>query len=232
MCTLTYVPLAKKNFLWTHNRDESPARAAHTLIKTTELVYPEDPPSGGTWIGMTANTRVVSLLNGAFDHLPHEPSKGKSRGIVVLDALKAINMATFFEEYDLTGIQPFTLVVLDSGRLWEFRWDKKERFLKELDYDQAHIWSSATLYPLEWQQKRKEWFQEWLFSHARRTYRSILKFHLKTGDNNPVYDLVMDRGVVRTVSVTSIASNNATLNFRYYNLLEDTREHFQLNRIV
>lgn len=221
MCTLTYIPTGSNTFLWTHSRDESPARTQPGLIRQAEKlsIYPNEPISGGTWIAVHQQQRVLSLLNGAFTKTAYKPSTSRSRGLILLDALYSPNMRTFLEEYDFKGIQPFTLVAYNKGNLFEFRWDESNKHCKTLSPSEAHIWSASTLYTQEVKAQRRAWFADYLSAHPKSTPESILAFHQLAGTGDPWNDLVMDRGVVKTVSITSIVKEPERLHIKYDDLI-------------
>ena len=54
MCTVTFLPKAKGNFILTSNRDEDPQRASFELSRQTiggrPVHFPKDPKAGGTWL--------------------------------------------------------------------------------------------------------------------------------------------------------------------------------------
>jgi hypothetical protein len=220
MCTLTYIPTSKNTFIWTQNRDESPLRTTKGLVyaPNNAWVYPKEPLSGGTWISMTNNGRVVSLLNGAFEQNKYVPSI-KSRGIMVLDFLTYTFLADFVKEYDFREMEPFTMAVYEHDSLWEFRWDKAQKYLKELDPLESHIWSSSTMYPPAIKDLRRAWFSDYLKKHAEPNRSSILDFHHYAGTGDIRNDLMMDRGIVKTVSITSIEKNKQELDMAYYDLI-------------
>ncbi|MEZ4987030.1 MAG: NRDE family protein [Saprospiraceae bacterium] len=107
--------------------------------------------AGGTWICTGSNGRLVCLLNGAFEHHAHRPPYRRSRGLVVLDVFLFSMVTDFLSEYDLTGIEPFTMIIAEPDALWELRWDENsQRHVASLARNLPHIWSSATLYSEEY----------------------------------------------------------------------------------
>jgi uncharacterized protein with NRDE domain len=220
MCTLTYIPTSKDSFIWTQNRDESPLRTAKGLVHAPNdtWIYPKEPQSGGTWISIAASGRVVSLLNGAFEQNKYVPSV-KSRGIMVLDFLSYTFLADFAKEYDFKEMEPFTMVIYEHDSLWEFRWDKTKKHLKELNASKPYIWSSSTMYPQPIKDLRRAWFSDYLKEHTKPTRSDTLDFHRHAGTGDIRNDLLMDRGIVKTVSITSIEKNNLDLDMTYYDLI-------------
>jgi uncharacterized protein with NRDE domain len=164
MCTVTYLPLGNDEFCLTSNRDETPSRQPMELYydEANNLLFPKEPKHGGTWISASADNRLVCLLNGAFQKHKHEPPYRRSRGLVVLDYFEYGTTAQFVTNYYFDGIEPFTMVIVDNGKLFDFRWDGAAKHLLELDPEKPHIWSSSTLYNDEIKNKRIAWFQNWL----------------------------------------------------------------------
>lgn len=222
MCTVSYLPLESGQFVLTSNRDESPKRSPLGLEFDNEgtLLLPREPQKGGTWICAAQNNRLVCLLNGAFDRHQHQPPYRKSRGIVVLDFFKYKTALAFFEDYDLEGVEPFTMVIYDNGKLYEFRWDETQKHPKSLDATQPYIWSSSTLYTSEIKALRQEWFNNWQKT-APSTPQSILNFHQTAGIGDLENDLIMQRydGALKTVSITTVQKKAAHFEMTYNDLI-------------
>ena len=233
MCTVSYVPQQAGSWLLTSNRDESPMREtqaptvyAHNGVK---LLYPRDSMAGGSWIAISEKGRLGCVLNGAFvPHERHLPYR-RSRGMILLDLFDYEPVHDFFNHYPLDNVEPFTMVVIDSDKLYDLRWDGDKRHLAQLDTSYPHIWASATLYPLEYQEKRKLWFEDWLMQHPERTRENLLDFHLKGGEGNAMNDLVMNRfDFVKTVSITSVQKNSAGTTMQYHDLLSGQTHNAKL----
>jgi len=239
MCTLTYIP-TDQGFLFTSNRDEKKRRAtalapASYTIHDQEVVFPKDGAAGGTWFA-ASDTLKLCLLNGAFTgHIPSPPYR-LSRGLVLLDAFGYSDFTAFYHEYSFTGIEPFTLVAIDTKdekKLHELRWDGIHTFLRELDAIQAQIWSSATLYPEPVRKKRKEWFREFLAKHPIPSQEDILEFHQFSGEGDKSIDLVMERNdTLQTLSVSSLKQNEDSFDLHYLDLVEGSRFHTQSKQHV
>ena len=224
MCTVTYIPQGPESFVLSSNRDENPARSPQQLSREERqhhtLIFPRDTSAGGTWIAAETDNRVVCLLNGAFEKHHHRPPYKQSRGIMVLDFFNYPSATDFSEKYDFDGIEPFTLVLPEKGRLFELRWDEKQVHFRELDARDFHIWSSATLYPEPVQKKRVNWFENWLLKRSDFSLEAIHNLHLHGGDGDSWNDYVMNRnGLVQTVSISHIVKTPRALDFIYYDLL-------------
>ncbi len=223
MCTVTFLPSAN-SFILTSNRDEKSWRKKATpprkySIEGHSVFYPKDLEAGGTWIATANSNYTLCLLNGAFKKHAHSPPYKKSRGIMVLDFFKVNNIKSFISEYDFTGIEPFTLVVVQSFpkiSVHELRWDEKNLHVKKINEALPHIWSSVTLYEKEVISQREKWFMKWLNEKHKIEIESIMHFHEFAGTGNKETDLLMNRnGTTLTMSITSIEKAEKSLRMKY-----------------
>ena len=226
MCTVTFIVKKKGYYFLTSNRDEAPKRSATDLIEIVQndktIVFPQDPQAKGTWIAASNRNQLVCLLNGAFHKHDRRPPYRMSRGLMVLQFFKYSNADHFFEEFDFKGMESFTMIIFDKGNLYEFRWDEQQRHIKKLNPEKKHIWSSCTLYPLDWQQKRISWFEDWQKEIKHFDQSSILHFHKNSGEGNLAYDIVMNRkDIVRTVSITSMFLSPNNIQISHEDLLNE-----------
>ena len=127
MCTVTFIPMNNKIFI-THNRDEKSSRSKaippkqYTLNGYT-LLFPRDSTAGGSWIASNKNGGAAVLLNGAFEKHQHQPPYRKSRGLAFLDIIAANDLYLSYQQTDLTGIEPFTVILWANNKLYECRWN-------------------------------------------------------------------------------------------------------------
>lgn len=224
MCTVTYIPQEGNQYILTSNRDEQASRSPQNITKVAqkgvELIFPRDEGAGGTWIAVANTDRVVCLLNGAFDQHQRNPPYRKSRGIMVLEFFEYENTTQFLKKYEFQGMEPFTMIICEQGKLIEFRWDGEQVFVKELDTAAQHIWSSSTLYTPEIKEKRREWFAAWQKQNEQYDLKAIMDFHRNAGDGDPFNDVIMNRnGIVQTVSITNIIRKKTQIDLHYHDLL-------------
>jgi len=227
MCTVTIFALGDR-LVFTSNRDEALARPQAlvptvTKYKGKTLLFPKDPLAGGTWFAVSAAGSVAVLLNGAFKrHIPTGHYR-KSRGLVLLDIIAHDDPAAELTVYDLHAIEPFTLLLYDSSRLIEFRWDGDARYFKEIDLAAPCIYSSATLYTPEIISQREEWFEAFLHSSQAKNPLSIRDFHASAGRGDAENGLVMSRGnLLKTQSITQAILGTTSVDFNYHDLVNDT----------
>ena len=229
MCTLSFLPQTGGDFNLVSNRDESPMRetllpAIHK-IDEVDCLFPKDALAGGSWIGVSDKKRMVCLLNGGFQR--HKMGTfGRSRGLLVLDLLTSDNASGFLEGLSLDGVEPFTVVTLDWEEelaLFECVWDGANKHMQDLEIA-PRIWSSRQLYTPEVAANREDWFQEFL-EKGQTDLNSQLYFHKTAGNGDAENDLVMNRGFVRTKSMTSIEKKIGRVQFRYEEIPDGAITH-------
>ncbi|OBQ54670.1 hypothetical protein VQ01_11020 [Tamlana sp. s12] len=223
MCTVSLFPVNATDFILTSNRDESPDRPAvnpsFSSVENTKLLYPKDPMSGGTWIGISGKKRLVCVLNGGFALHERKATYRRSRGLVAKDLMLMEYVVEEIENYNFKDIEPFTIVIVDWKthlQFFELVWDGEERHFEKLPL-KPRIWSSSTLYTEAMKKERQCWFHDFLSEGDRRAGQ-ILKFHKTAGGTNRDYGVIMDRGFVKTTSITQIEKKNDKVNMRYESL--------------
>jgi uncharacterized protein with NRDE domain len=226
MCTVTFIPVNDTVFI-THNRDEKSVRPKAIPPKQYEvnghqLLFPRDSQGGGTWVALHKNGNAAVLLNGAFTKHVYQPPYRKSRGLAFLDIMASENLWFSWSAVDLEKVEPFTIILWNSGELYECRWDGLQKFSKRLDPVQPYTWSSVTLYDNEIIDKRRHWFQNWITAAPIVNKETIVNFHLSAGDGDINNDLRMNRnGEMLTVSITAIELATSKGSISYVDLQED-----------
>ena len=227
MCTVTFIPKSNKDFILTSNRDEAPERislppAFYELDEVTTL-FPKDVLSDGTWIGVSENKRLVCVLNGGIVRHKRQSNYKKSRGVVAKDFLKTDSIFKLIEQYDFSGIEPFTMIVVEwenDLKLYELVLDEKQQYFNELTLE-PRIWSSTTLYTDAMIEERREWFKNFKSQNELKP-KTILNFHKTAGKNNMDYGVIMNRGFVKTTSITQIEKQTELVKMRYENIQSNT----------
>ena len=213
MCTVTFIPRSFSEFILTSNRDESPIRLTipPTIYNVDEvaLLFPKDKVAGGTWFGVSEQQRLICLLNGGFNAHKRAENYRMSRGLIVTNLLASVNAVAEIEAYDFMGIEPFTIIMVDWKKelqLYELVWDGHSKHLSEKPLT-PHIWSSSLLYSEEMKKKREAWFSDFIFNNLHPSETEILEFHKLAGEGSLETNLVMDRGFVKTKSITQYSKS-------------------------
>jgi len=224
MCTVTFIPKNNNGFVLTSNRDEAPERNTiapqKQRIDGVQLLFPKDEVAGGTWIGLSEKKRLICLLNGGFTPHKRESKYRMSRGVIVTKLLTAENVIETILAYDFSGIEPFTIILVlfeTETQLHELVWDGETPHFTEKPL-QPYIWSSSLLYTSEMKQLRERWFSEFMFETLKPSSEELLKFHTEAGSGNLDSDLIMDRGFVKTKSITQIHKAKKDVSMYYLDL--------------
>lgn len=225
MCTVTLLSdhSSEKKFILTSSRDEAPGRKTDApdfhVENGVKMVFPKDVIAGGTWLGISEKQRLICLLNGEFEKHKRNPPYRLSRGVVVKDLLAVADYQEAVKQYDLGGVEPFTIIAIEWQevlKFTEFVWDGTSKHFKQLP-QRPQIWSSSPLYSSQMKELRKSWFQEFL-NENEPTPEKLLEFHESAGIGDPNVDVVMDRGVVKTQSISQVKLSKGTIDFHYHDL--------------
>jgi len=124
MCTVTYIPKEEGGFILTQNRDEDVKRSISTPPIQLEIngikhLFPVDPQGQGTWIGISEEGRVASLLNGGSEAYSRKQTYRHSRGKVIMDYFSYPSFKEFYDQYNFKELEPFTLLVFEDGKMYE-----------------------------------------------------------------------------------------------------------------
>ncbi len=223
MCTITLVAGANsaQSFILTSNRDEASERKAlapdFEVKNGVELLFPKDPVGGGSWIGVSSQKRVACLMNGAFKPHKRNLPYRKSRGQVLKEILLAKNASEILNKISLEGIEAFTIIIADWNEnliFYELVWDEEKKHVKKLD-ETPKIWSSSPLYSEEMKKMRETWFTE---IKNDLSAENILEFHHSGGIGDKELDLIIDRGFLKTQSISQLILEQDMLNFWYKDL--------------
>ena len=228
MCTVTFIK-HNEQIIITSNRDENIARPIATspinvIENGIQLTFPKDPISQGSWFIVNQFNHVFVLLNGAKDKHKSLPPYRLSRGIILKKIAASINFDSIWDVLDLTNIEPFTIVAYVSNNLFQLRWDGLVKEKKILNINEATIWSSATLYDLDVQNKRKEWFNSFLQQNQKINSDLILDFHTKTQISDSENGLLINRlNKMVTKNVTQCIIENNSFVLTHLDLIENKK---------
>ena len=222
MCTVTYIPY-KNGFILSSNRDESPLRADNTLteeiILDKKVLFPKDL-KGGSWLFASMERQVLCVLNGAKYKHKHRPPYRESRGIIAKSFFNHKHPRTYFQELNLDGIEPFTMIIVHENKLYEFQWNEKAKHINQLDSSLPHIWSSSTLYTAEIARKKSEIFYDFLNAKKSISLNDIKDIHRNGKVGDPEQDFVMNRhNIVCTISVSHVVVDKKEVVFEFENLV-------------
>lgn len=220
MCTVTYLPDTDLAFTLTHNRDEHFTRGvafppSKHSIANEQVIFPVDIDAGGTWVA-AGQHYVLCLLNGGFVRHERQLPYRHSRGKVIPDFFLFKDVRHFLSEYNFSNLEPFTLIIVDDilTLLHEIVFDGSKVHHTLSARNQAHIWSSTTLYTVSQIAARRQFFERFLAA-GNFTQEQLISFHKNKFDEYIGEGIFINRNnVLKTVSLTSILKSNS-LSFYY-----------------
>lgn len=225
MCTVSFIPL-KYGVIMTSNRDEHITRA-NTLypefydFSDRQLVFPKDSLKGGTWFISNEKGDIGILLNGAFEKHISKPPYRKSRGCILPEIFQQECPLKALKQYDLKGIENFTIILWYQQQLWEIKWNGTLVYFCERNPKVSHIWSSVTLYTSTMIEERKQWFDLLLQSGKINDQQDILAFHTQSHIDNKEYGLLINReNKMVTISTTSLYLDRQSATLIHKDLIQ------------
>lgn len=223
MCTVSFVPL-EDGFVIHSNRDEKVNRPTSYPKLYFEngiaLIYPKDEKAGGTWVVAREDGACIILLNGAFSNHQKKDNYRKSRGQIVKEIIGQSAILNCFLDFDLTNIEPFTLIIFQDEKLIEVKWDGENKFCFPKSINQQYIWSSTTLYNTSQSKEREKWFEEFCHTNTPLTIERLFTFHNGFQSSNSEFGLVINReDNTKTVSITQLIIKNKKIEMHYIDKL-------------
>jgi len=224
MCTVSFYK-DKQQTIITSNRDEHHSRPqsfAPTIYYTKEyqLIYCKDAQANGTWMALRSDDTAIVLLNGAFERHSLSPPYRKSRGLVLLDIINEKDCLLKYREYDLTNIEPFTIIIYSNHSLHECIWNGTEKFITEKPTEEKYIWSSVTLYDKPFRDNKHELYKQLIQSKEDINNEDILQFHHSKQDTENGF-VINRNNQLLTFSVTQIVLTNTQASFYHHDIIND-----------
>ena len=238
MCTITLINHTSNSseFILTSNRDEATGRNTflpdYETYADVQLFFPKDAEAGGSWIGVSELNRIACLMNGAEEAHQRKSSYRLSRGVVLKDFLSSNDLDESIKNYNFKGIEPFTMILVDFSvefNAFEMIWNE-EKFKVKILEPGKYIWSSSPLYDANMRKLRQDWFAK-LQKNRALTPQVMWNFHHNGGIGDKNLDLIIDRGFLKTKSISQFICSENLKKFKYDSLEtgEYAEEELQFN---
>jgi uncharacterized protein with NRDE domain len=223
MCTISIVPI-DGGYRLVCNRDERLTRAiarpprawpAEVLWAT----YPQDPESGGTWVGVNDHGLAAALLNQTA--APAARRAPCSRGAIVpaLLACTSIDRAVrVLKALDCGSFEPFRVVLVHRGQIAVTTPDKAGVATEAVSLRAPVMFTSSSLGDVLVEAPRQDLFgalvlndDDWL--------RGQFRFHRHQWTARPDISVQMSRYDAATVSRTTIHVTSRAIDMAYESLV-------------
>ena len=221
MCTVSIVPFAG-GFRVACNRDELRTRphALRPIIHrdmTTTSIWPVDPVSSGTWIGVNDAGLVLVLLNRSNRHTRQTTSALQSRGTIIPRLIQQFTVQKVIEDalrLDPSRFAPFTLVAMDRERGLSIAMSAARTTLCSHDLSRPHLFTSSSLGDDLAARVRGPLFAT-LVERSRDTLAGQAAFHRHRWFERPEISVRMARSEAATVSITTIDVRDRRIRMAY-----------------
>ena len=222
MCTFTVLPTEDGHNVITMSRDERRERLEPgEVFSNSQVTFPLDSRSGGTWFGFNRQGCVLSLLN---RYQSPVDTRRASRGSLIPLALQQKKPVDWLFTLDPAAYNPFDLFCINAGHLWHCSWgglESEEGYkITEINLQRGFMFSSSSWNTHAVLAFRQELFSQWLLSAAEQEKelkaRQILHgFHLLQDRERPQWSILMDREWSHTKSVCQVNTASPVSSFCY-----------------
>ena len=225
MCTVSVVPRAD-GFRLACNRDERRTRAAASAPRlhrtgVRHALWPVDPESGGTWIGVNDAGLAMVLLN---RHPLESPgcTPTHSRGVLIPRLLGAARLETAVARAravlgpsgEHPRFEPFTLVMIQRHDVATVDYCGGTMTIGRRRLTRPLMFTSSSLGDALVEEARRRLFAS-LVESNRRSLAAQAKFHRHRWPDRPHISVRMARVDAATVSHTTIDVCGETIAIRY-----------------
>jgi hypothetical protein len=230
MCTVTIVPFGDSQFRLVCNRDErlERPRAKPPQLVTKgrrTVVYPIDPLSLGTWVGVNDTGLAVALLNRTQHGLELRDPRWLRRGGIVprllaeSDGVDAVTRTV--GAITLDHFAPFTIVAVCRQQVVALSSDGHELSLQRAWLAAPMLFTSSSLGDERVEGERRRLFQECLGADFTGWLGGQARFHGHQWPDRPEISVRMERRGAATMSRSTIDVSRHRLRFRYEDLRPD-----------
>jgi uncharacterized protein with NRDE domain len=221
MCTVSVVPVGRGCRI-VCNRDERrdrPAaeRPAPCRVRDVDALWPRDPASGGTWIGINRWDLAAVLLNRNPAGDRRDVMQARSRGSIVPSLLRCARLDDAIEAARLAArgaYQPFTLLLVQEGRLVSIRNHRRRATIRVHSLMWPIVFTSSSLGDRVVQRVRRRLFAT-LVERSPAPLDGQRAFHRHRWPARPEISVCMSRGDAATVSRTVIDLHAGNSRLRY-----------------
>ena len=220
MCTVSIVPITDGCRVMC-NRDERRTRAVARPPRTwpTDVswaTYPQDPVSGGTWIGVNDDGLVIALLNRTATQ-DERRSSSHSRGSIVPTLLECASIAQAVKAYgalDVRRFEPFRIVMAHRSIVAVGAGDPAHSPAEVFPLVRPVMFTSSSLGDAVVETPRRQLFEQLVLGDDD-WLRGQFRFHRHRWMRRPEISVHMAREHAATVSRTTIHVTSRAINVVY-----------------
>jgi uncharacterized protein with NRDE domain len=222
VCTVSIVPLGD-GFRLRCNRDERRDRpmarppALHRLQHRT-AIFPVDPASQGTWVGVNDVGLAAAILNRTAESMPASDGEPRaSRGQIVPALLACASTDEALDrcaDFDLRAFDRFRLLIVHRAMVVIVTSDRRALSHEVVNLSQPVMQTSSSLGDRVVEGPRRRLFDR-LLGQPHNTLRAQRRFHHYHWRSRPDISVLMERADARTVSHTVIDVRRLAITMTY-----------------
>ncbi len=223
MCTVSVVP-TDGGCRVVCNRDERRTRPIARPPRQwptgmSRATFPQDPASGGTWIGVNDNGLVVALLNRtSTSGVVHQAARSRGTIVPELLACASIDQAlTAAEVLDSRAFEPFRLVVVQRATVAVINCDSACASIEVFPLVSPLMFTSSSLGDAIVEAPRHALFEQLVLS-SDDWLRGQFRFHRHQWLGRQGISILMARQDAATVSRTTIDVTSRRIDVGYESL--------------
>jgi transport and Golgi organization protein 2 len=219
MCTVTIVP-REGGFRLVCNRDERYDRPAALPPASTaqHAIYPIDPVSGGTWVGVNDDGLAAALLNRTTDSISRLERPAQSRGVIIPQLLACASLWDAMrtaDRFDSGSFEPFTLVLIQDATVGVVASGQGTRCSQVSSLFVPLLFTSSSLGDDLVEAPRRRLFRQLVVGPEDRWLSGQFLFHRSQWPGHSELSVHMRRADAATVSRTLIDVNGSSIKLSY-----------------
>ena len=227
MSTVTYIPVGDGSYLLTQDREDLLRSDISTppiekKINGNTVIFPYDPVTGGTWIGIAEDHRAACLLsNGSENNKPAVKPEGPH---VIAELFGFPDVRTFCMKVNFAKHRPFTLIVIEKRKMYELKLEAGKLPEKEHDPMKPAYFSSVKYLSSKQLLERKVGFDHWISNNPDPAVDDVLALHDSYCiDKNEPIRLSNGIDLLMTVSVTAVHRTDKFIEMIYIDRINEFR---------
>jgi transport and Golgi organization protein 2 len=221
MCTITLVP-HDGGFRMVSNRDERRERASARPPRWRSLgeryaLFPVDPASGGTWIGVNDAGLAIAVLNGTLAWL-RPVTHPISRGVLVPTLLRSASVEAALETVrgvDVSRFDPFSLVIVQDVRAVVATHEGSSVAISTMSTAVPRLLTSSSIDGAAVGAARRRLFEQMVLAGEGGWPERQRRFHRHRWPDRPEASVWMTRADARTVSRTVVDVTASAIRMSY-----------------
>jgi len=202
------------------NRDERRSRSQGLppfVWPNTDLLAPQDPDAGGTWIGVRPDGTWACLLNGYLDYAGKTIDQPMTRGRLIPLILGGRDPLSTLHTEDLHKTHAFRLWIGSSEGVQDIFWDGETLKARPASFlDRFAFVTSSSVDQQNVKEKRAQVFEDWVDDGAKHQENGLPTLLTGAGGLNASDAIAMTREHSHSKSCTQITVIHDAIRMQHW----------------